>query len=92
MFFNKGFTSFCLCWVKRVDLGNFEDKVRAEFNGMIIGVMRREMVMGFLREDICKVFTPLWDEWFHWLGGLGDLGRDGGLIDLFPLQPSLLLV
>ena len=48
--------------------------------------------MGFLREDICEVFTPLWDDWFHHLGGLGDLGEDGDLVNPFLFQPSLSLV
>ena len=92
MFFNEGFTCFHFCWVERVDLGNLGDKVWTKFNGMIIGVMRRELVMGFLGEDIHKVFTPIWDDWFHQLGGLGNLGGDGGLVDLFSPQPSLLFV
>ena len=65
MFFNKGFTSHHFCQVEGVDLGNFGDKVRAEFDGIIIGVMRRELVMGFLREDISEVFAPFRYDWFH---------------------------
>ena len=58
MFLNKGFTGFHLCQVKRVDLGNFEDKIQVKFNGMIIGMMGGKLVMGFLREDISEVFAP----------------------------------
>ena len=48
MFFDKGFTSFHLRWVERVDLGDLGGKVQMEFNGMIIGVMGRKLIMGFL--------------------------------------------
>ena len=85
MFFNESFASLHLHWVERVDLGNFRDKVRTEFDGMVMGTMGGELVMGFLREDICKVFTPFWNNWFCWLGVLGDLGGDGGFVDLFSL-------
>ena len=58
MFFDEGFTSFHLCWVERVDLGDLGGKVQMEFNGMIIGVMGRKLVVGFLREDIHEVVAP----------------------------------
>ena len=48
MFSNKEFAGFHLHWVERIDLGNLGDKVQAKFNGMIIGMMRGELVMGFL--------------------------------------------
>ena len=48
MFFNKGFAGFHLRWVERIDLGNLGGKVWAKFDGMIIGVMGGELVMGFL--------------------------------------------
>ena len=48
MFFNESFTSFHLGWVEGVDFGNLGDKVRMEFDGMVIGALRRELVMGFL--------------------------------------------
>ena len=65
MFFNEGFTSFHFCWVERVDLGDLGGKVWMEFNGMIIEMMGRKLVVGFLREDICKVITPFWYDWFR---------------------------
>ena len=89
MFLNEGLASLSFGWVEGVDLGNLGDKVRAKFNGVIIGVMRRKLVMGFFREDICKVFTPFQDDWFCVLDILGDLGGDGGLVDLFHFQPGL---
>ena len=48
MFFDKGLASFHLCWVERVDFGDFGGEVRAQVNGMVIGAMGRELVMGFL--------------------------------------------
>ena len=48
--------------------------------------------MSLFREDICEVFAPFRDDWFCRSSGLGDLGGDGGLVDLFPFQPSLSLV
>ena len=44
--FDESFASFHLHWIQQVDFGNFRDKVRAKFNGMIIGAMGRELVMG----------------------------------------------
>ena len=64
MFFDEGFTSFHLHGVERVDFGYFRDKVRAKFDGVIIGAMGRELVMDFLREDISKVFAPFQYNWF----------------------------
>ena len=64
MFLNKGFTGFHLCQVKRIDLGNLGDKIQAKFDGIIIGMMGGKLVMGFLREDIGKVFAPFQYDWF----------------------------
>ena len=47
---------------------------------MVIGTMGRELVMGFLREGIHKVFAPFRYDWFCCLGSLSDLGGDNGLI------------
>ena len=46
VFFDKGFASFHLCWVERIDFGNLGGEVRAKVDGMVIGVMWRELVMG----------------------------------------------
>ena len=48
MFFDKGFTHFHLHWVERIDFGDLGDEVWMKFNGMVIRVMWRELVMGFL--------------------------------------------
>ena len=85
MFFNKGFACFHLHWVEGIDLGDLWSEVRAEFNGMVIGTMRGELVMGLLREDVLEVLAPVKYDRFSQLGGLNDLGGDGGFVDLFPL-------
>ena len=48
MFFDKGFTHFHFCWVESIDFGNLGGEVWVKFNGVVIGAMRRELVMGFL--------------------------------------------
>ena len=48
VFFDKRFTHFHLCWVERVDLGNFGGEVWTKFNGMVIRAMRGKLVMSFL--------------------------------------------
>ena len=81
MFFNKGSTRLHLHWVERVNFGNFGGEVWAKFNGVVIRAMRRELIMGFLGEDISKVLAPIRYNWFSQLGGLSDLGGDGGFVD-----------
>ena len=81
MVLDEVFTSFHLCWVEGVDFGNFGNKVRVKFNGVIIGMMGRKLVMCFLREDIHEVFAPFRYDWFCCLGSLSDLGGDGGLVN-----------
>ena len=39
MFFDEIFASLYLCRVEQVDFSNFGNKVRAKFNGVIIGMM-----------------------------------------------------
>ena len=46
MFFDKGFTCLHLCWVERIDFGNLGGEVWAKFDGVVIGAMGRELVMG----------------------------------------------
>ena len=92
VFFNKGLASFHLHWVERVNFGNLWGEVRAKVNGMVIGAMRRKLVMGFLREDICEVFAPFRYNGVKRQGGLGDLGGDGGFVDQFSIQPGLSFV
>ena len=60
-----------------------------KFNGVVIRTMRRELVMGFLREDICEVFAPFGYDGITQLSSLGNLGGDGGFVDLFSSQPGL---
>ena len=83
MFFNEGFTHLHLHWVERIDFGNLGDEVGAKVNGVIIGAMRGELVMGFLREDICEIFAPVRYGWFNRSCRLGNLSGDSRFIDLF---------
>ena len=46
VFFDKGFAHFHLCWVERIDFGNLGGEVRVKVDGVVIGVMGRELVMG----------------------------------------------
>ena len=48
MFFDKGFTHFHLCQVERIDIGDLGGEVWTKINGVVIGAMGRELVMGFL--------------------------------------------
>ena len=48
MLFNEGLASFHLCWVERINFGNLGGETRVKVNGMVIGMMGRELVMGFL--------------------------------------------
>ena len=59
IFLDKEFIGFHLHWVERVDFGNLRGEIWVEFNGVVIGVVRGKLVMGFLREDIFKVFAPV---------------------------------
>ena len=47
MFFNKVLTGFHFCQVEGVDFGNLGNEVRVKLNGVVIGVMRRELFMDF---------------------------------------------
>ena len=59
---------------------------------VVIGAIRRELVMGFFRENISKVIAPLRYDRFIQLSSLGNLGGNCGLVDLLPFQPGLSFV
>ena len=46
VFFDKGFARFHLCWVERIDFGDLRGEVRVKVDGVVIGAMGRELVMG----------------------------------------------
>ena len=46
VFFDKGFACFHLSWVERVDFGDLGGEVWVKFDGVVIGVMGRELVVG----------------------------------------------
>ena len=48
--------------------------------------------MGLFGKDICEVIAPFRYDWLNQLGGLGNLGGNSGLVDLFSFQPSLSFV
>ena len=48
MFFDKGFACFHLCWVEGINFCDLRDEVWVKVDGVVIGMMRRELVMGFL--------------------------------------------
>ena len=45
VFFDKGFACFHLCWVERIDFGDLGGEVRVKVDGMVIGVMWRELII-----------------------------------------------
>ena len=63
MFFDKGFTGLHFCWIEQIDFGDFGNKVRMMVNGVIIGMVRGELVMGCLEEDISEVLAPVRYNW-----------------------------
>ena len=85
VFFNEGFTRLHLRRVEQIDFGNLGNEVGAKFNGVVIGAMRRKLIMGFLRENICKVHTPVRYGRFGYSSRLGYLGGDGGFVDQLPV-------
>ena len=46
MFFNKGFACFHLHWVERIDFGDLGGEVWVKVDGVVIGAMGRELVVG----------------------------------------------
>ena len=48
MFFDEGFACLHLSRVEQIDLGDLGSEVRAEFNGMVIEAVGRELVVSFL--------------------------------------------
>ena len=92
MFFDEGFVCFHFRRIEQVDFSNLGNEIGAKFDGVVVGTMRGELVMGFLREDVCEVFTPIRYDWFNRTSSLGNLGRDSRFMDLFSVQPGLLFV
>ena len=48
MFFDKGFACFHLHWFEGIDFGDLGGEIWAKFNSMVIGMMRGELIVGFL--------------------------------------------
>ena len=81
MFFNEVLTGLHFCQVEAVDFCKFGNEVRVKFDGVVIGMMRRELIVGFLQKDIHKISTPFRYEWFHCLVSLHNLNGDSGLVN-----------
>ena len=87
----KVFIDECLAcllflWVERVYLGNLWNKRGFKVDGMVVGSMGREYIVGFLREHILKIRTPIRD---FLIGGFRCLGKFGGqsdLIEMFAIE------
>ena len=54
MFFDKGFACLHFRRVEQVYLGNFGSEVRTKFDGMVIGVVGRELIMVFSENTSAK--------------------------------------
>ena len=74
MFFDERFACFHFCWIERIDLGNLGSEVGIKFDCVVVGAMGRELIMGFLREDVLEVLAPLRYGWFNRSSSLGYLG------------------
>ena len=74
MFFNERFACFHFCQVEQIDFGDLGSEVGTEFDCVVVGAMGRELIMGFLGEDVLEVLAPLRYGWFNRSGGLGYLG------------------
>ena len=83
MFIDESLASLLFGRVKRVDLGNLGNEGVLEFNGVIERSMRRKNVVSLLGEDISDISANVRDWDFLGFVGLGQLGRNSDLIDLF---------
>ena len=87
MFINGGFAGFLFCWVEQVYLSDLRNEGVLEFDGMIERAMWGKYVIGLFRKDIGKGRTEVGDRDVLWFVGLGELSRDGDLIDVFICSP-----
>ena len=85
MFLDEGFACLHFHWVEQIDLGDLGSEVGMKFDCVVVGVMGRELIMGFLGEDILEVLALFRYSWFDRSSSLGYLGRDGGFINLFSI-------
>ena len=83
MFFDKSFASIFLSRVEWVDLDNLGNEGIFEVNGMIEGLMGRELLVSFLGKYIGKVNTEVRDGYFLGFLGLSDFCGDGEFVQMF---------
>ena len=89
MFIDERLAGFLLCRVEWVYFSDFRNEGVLEFDGMVERAMRRKYVVGSFRKDISKGRTEVGDRNVLWFLGLGKLGRDGDLIDVFVCSSCL---
>ena len=87
VFIDECSAGFLLHWVERVYFSDFWDEGILEFDGMVEKVMWGKYVVGLFREDIGKGRTEVGDRDVLWFVSLGELSRDGDLIDVFICSP-----
>ena len=86
VFLDELLTGLLFLWVKRVYLGNLWNKRGFKVDGMVVGSMGREYIVGFLGEHILKIRTPIRD---FLIGGFRCLCKFGGqsdLIEMFSIE------
>ena len=86
MFINEGLASFLFLQVKRVHFSDLWNERGFEINGVVIWSMRRQNVMGFLREHILEVGTPIRDLLIRDFSSLGQFGGQGDLVEMFAIE------
>ena len=86
MFINEGLASFLFLRIKRVHFSDLWNERGFEINGVVIWSMRRQNVMGFLREHILEVGTPIRDLLIRDFSSLGQFGGQGDLVEMFAIE------
>ena len=86
---DEGFAGFLLCRVERVYLSDLRDEGVLEFDGMVEGTVWGKDIIGLFREDIDKGRAKVRDRDVLGCLRLGELSRDGDLIDVFACSSCL---
>ena len=86
VFVDEHFTGFLFLRVEGIYLGNFGNKRRFKVDGVVVGSMGRKYVVGFLREHIFEIRTPIGDFLIRGFRCLGKFGGQGDLIEMFAIE------
>ena len=86
MFINEGLAHLLFLWVERVHFSDLWNERGFEVDGVVIWSMGRENIMGFLREHIFKVGTPIRDRLIGGFSSLGKFGGQGDLVEVFAIE------